>query len=265
MLNLNYFVDAISTWEKEFEAESKHGAFKKPIDEVTGSVISDFGSSADLSAVYSELCQREDDMRQRTGYRLPLGLVCVVGPGFAGKSTYVRKMIAEATDSDAFQMLSMGEVGSVLPFDVMRSVVEAAATDKILVIDSWKDIWNDWHFANTALQTGGIYTSLTAFLGQLSQALFLAGRTVLAVFNPQTSGERETVYQMLNTQCAGMIRLSGTSVGHVDFAQGRSIVRGYNGPFSVKTGLPVQREFIFDEHGQQQNTGFGSFFTKPII
>lgn len=267
MLDLTKFIDAISQWEGEATANSGKGAFKVPIDQFTGKVIYDYVASSPgvIEQTYKELLQREDCIRKETGYNLPLGLVCLAGPGFSGKSTYATNLIRRSESPDAFKKVSMGEVGSVLPFSLTVPLAYATQTDQVVVVDSWKDVWNDWHFSNTALQTGGIYTSLTAFLGQLSQALFLAGKTMIVIFNPQTSGERETVYQMLNTQCAGMIRLSGSTLGKVDYAQGRSLVKDYSGPFSRAEGLPVTRELIFGEMATSSESSFSSIFTKPII
>lgn len=268
MLNLTEVASAMKRWEEVMISKSSSYS-KLPIDSFVGEVITKFtasmeGQGSKVEELYTQLLERERKVREGSGYHLPLGLVSVVGPGSAGKSTFVRQLIDQAADPDTFKLVSMGEVGSFMPFDIKACIEMAHGTDRVLVVDSWKDVWNDWHFANTALQTGGIYTSLTAFLGMLSQALFMAGKTMLVVFNPQTSGERETVYQMLNTQSAGMIRMSSAAVGNVEYAQGRSIVPGAV-DVTIEAGIPVQREFIFEKESDNVNSGFSSLFHKPII
>lgn len=268
MLDFNEIIKAVDDYEQDrLNRGSKQG---RTLDAFLADVLTTFYSTVDMQQLAVELKAREDKLHEETGYNLPLGLVIVAGPGASGKSTFVRKMADEADTDGSMEVVSMGETGSILPYSLKETLdlakpLTAGAYSPVQVIDSWKDVWNDWRFSDSPLQSGGIYTSLNASLGLLSQCLFLAGVCLVVVMNPQTSGEKETVYQMMNTQAAGFIRLRDENPGEPAYAQGRLIDRDYqNG--KIKAGIPTQRAEIFDvQTAPSQPSGFAGIFTRPII
>lgn len=269
MLNFNKIVEALKAWEKDALDEGIHNV--PSLDARLAEAFRTEANKLSLDTLASELKEREDVYAEKFGVRIPLGITAVMGPGSSGKSTWLRSVAEQVVDKDAVQLVAMGEVGSLIPYSLGAVLDTLGQYDRILLVDSWKDIWNDWHWGNTALTTGGIYTGLTATLGLLSQALFLAGKAALIILNPQTSGERESVYQMVNSQCAGMVRLSATDAGSVEYAQGRMIDEESR-DVTISGGVPVKRMVMTFNGSSVQPTldmkpasGFASIFNSPIL
>lgn len=264
MFTLAQVIGAISTWENDFQ---KNPRGTSTLDKYLADVIS-ASPPTDLSALYDTLKQAEADNQEALGINIPLGLTAIMGPGSSGKSTWMREIAEKAPDQAKTALLVCGEVGAIAPYSMKATlaVFNLKNAPNVLLVDSWKDIWNDFHFANGILQTGGINSALTATLGLLSQMLFLLGKSLVVVLNPQTAGERETVYQMVNSQCAGMIRLSGTQPGQHEYAQGRMITEEKPANFSAFQGIPVRRASILEDavYSSPANP-MSQLFTKPII
>jgi hypothetical protein len=246
MYTLKSLIDAIDSWTNANATHKNTNLLT--IDQAIAPIIS-IQHPADLKGHYATLLKAQQDVEDASGLHLPLGITAVMGPGSAGKSTWLKAAYDAAPDHEACDHLIMGEVGSVIPYSLTEAFeILKDPKVKVLFCDSWKDVWNDFHFTGS-LSTGGINTAFTAFLGLMSQALFMLGKSLVVIMNPQTAGEHESVYQMVNSQCAGMLRMSGSNVGTFDYAQGRFLDHEVT-DFAYHRGIPVHRESVFTEEIQ---------------
>lgn len=265
MFSVKTILDKVSEWEGLMDQKKNTNA--KTIDSPLADALKEYSAAftaADFERVHTELYERQESNREALGIKAPLGLTAVMGPGHSGKTTWLRNLYKNA-DQTRVKYIVTGEVGGFFPYSFTGALAQLN-TDAchVLLVDSWKDIWNDWHFSNGTLQSGGINTAFTAYLGLLSQCLFLAGKTLIVILNPQTAGEKESVYQMVNSQCSGMIRLSGATPGQADYAEGRVIHPEYDGEDRL-TGITVVRDNILADDTAIGSNPMSALFSKPIL
>lgn len=169
-------------------------------------------SQKDLADFIRSLLQAQRDNGDDGLVNFPLGLVAIVGPGSAGKTTYLRGLEKYVTNHASngwlasHRMIHMGEMGALYSYS-LRVVVNLLQSYDVLFIDSLKDIWNDPMLSRGSITPGGVYVELQQFLSVFSLACAYAGKTVVAVMNPQMLSGRGEVYAMITSQTAGMIQL----------------------------------------------------------